>query len=221
VTSSPSQRAIKKTMMRRLMTVTSARRAALFVRRRASSSLSNASSTNSSSVLQSSRSLRAFANASSPIFSHAAIAEVEKEEHVRWISNDWNAPAASTSSKILSFKRQEEEEEEEDKIGKSEPSSKAATSKIATERHETSERKTRSESDLLGELDTIPKDALYGIATQRALENYPITGVKLSHFPEFIRALAFVKKAAATANFKIGLISLEIFKAIPPRAIIC
>ena len=204
--------------MRRLMTVTSARRAALFVRRRASSSLSNASSTNSSSVLQSSRSLRAFANASSPIFSHAAIAEVEKEEHVRWINNDWNAPAASTSSKILSFKRQEEEEEEEeeeeDKIGKSEPSSKAATSKIATERHETSERKTRSESDLLGELDTIPKDALYGIATQRALENYPITGVKLSHFPEFIRALAFVKKAAATANFKIGLISLEIFKAI-------
>ena len=213
MTSSPSQRAIKKTMMRRLMTVTSARRAALFVRRRASSSLSNASSTNSSSVLQSSRSLRAFANASSPIFSHAAIAEVEKEEHVRWINNDWNAPAASTSSKILSFKRQEEEEEE-DKIGKSEPSSKAATSKIATERHETSERKTRSESDLLGELDTIPKDALYGIATQRALENYPITGVKLSHFPEFIRALAFVKKAAATANFKIGLISLEIFKAI-------
>ena len=38
--------------------------------------------------------------------------------------------------------------------------------------------------------------------------------MKLSHFPEFIRALAFVKKAAATANFKIGLISLEIFKAI-------
>ena len=66
--------------------------------------------------------------------------------------------------------------------------------------------KTRSESDLLGELDTIPKSALYGIATQRAVDNYPITGVKLSHFPEFIRALAFVKKAAATANFKVGLI---------------
>merc|ERR1719359_325582 len=113
-------------MMRRL-TLTSARRAALFVRRRASftsSSLSNASSTNSSSVLQSSRSLRAFANASSPNFSHAAIAEVEKEENIRWINNDWNAPVASTSSKILSFKRQEEEgeEEEEEKIGKSEPS---------------------------------------------------------------------------------------------------
>ena len=84
------------------------------MRRRASSSLSNASSTNSSSVLQSSRSLRAFANASSPIFSHAAIAEVEKEENIRWINNDWNAPVASTSSKILSFKRQEEEEEEEE-----------------------------------------------------------------------------------------------------------
>ena len=101
-------------MIRRLMTLTSARRAALFVRRRASSSLSNASSTNSSSVLQSSRSMRAFANASSPIFSHAAIAEVEKEENIRWINNDWNAPVASTSSKILSFKRQEEEEEEEE-----------------------------------------------------------------------------------------------------------
>ena len=74
--------------------------------------------------------------------------------------------------------------------------------------------KTRSESDLLGELDTIPKSALYGIATQRAVDNYPITGVKLSHFPEFIRALAFVKKAAATANFKVGLISKEIFEAI-------
>ena len=74
--------------------------------------------------------------------------------------------------------------------------------------------KTRSESDLLGELDTIPKNALYGIATQRAVDNYPITGVKLSHFPEFIRALAFVKKAAATANFKVGLISKEIFEAI-------
>jgi len=72
----------------------------------------------------------------------------------------------------------------------------------------------RSESDLLGELDTIPRNALYGIATQRAVENYPITGVKLSHFPEFIRALAFVKKAAATANFKVGLISKEIFEAI-------
>ena len=52
--------------------------------------------------------------------------------------------------------------------------------------------KTRSESDLLGELDTIPKSALYGIATQRAVDYYAITGVKLSLFPEFIRALAFV-----------------------------
>ncbi|RHW21184.1 aspartate ammonia-lyase [Pseudomonas jilinensis] len=58
---------------------------------------------------------------------------------------------------------------------------------------------TRIEHDLLGNL-AVPADAWYGIQTQRALDNFAITGVPISHFPAFIRALAMVKKAAALAN---------------------
>ena len=72
---------------------------------------------------------------------------------------------------------------------------------------------TRVESDLLGSMD-IPADALYGIATARAMDNYHITGVKLKDFPEFIRALALTKRACATANGKLGLLDPEIERAI-------
>jgi len=41
---------------------------------------------------------------------------------------------------------------------------------------------TRREHDLLGERD-VPRDALYGVQTLRAVENFPITGITLSHFP--------------------------------------
>lgn len=62
---------------------------------------------------------------------------------------------------------------------------------------------TRLEHDLLGDL-TVPADAWYGIQTQRALDNFAITGVPISHFPDFVRALAMVKKAAALANRDLG-----------------
>ncbi|WP_221793528.1 aspartate ammonia-lyase [Oceanobacter mangrovi] len=62
---------------------------------------------------------------------------------------------------------------------------------------------TRSEHDLLGDMD-LPADAWFGIQTQRAVNNFAITGVPISHFPELIRALALVKKAAARANLDIG-----------------
>ncbi len=62
---------------------------------------------------------------------------------------------------------------------------------------------SRTESDLLGELN-IPVDAWYGIQTQRAVENFSITGVPISHFPELVRALALVKMAAAKANEELG-----------------
>ncbi|MEP0074174.1 MAG: aspartate ammonia-lyase [Marinomonas sp.] len=65
---------------------------------------------------------------------------------------------------------------------------------------------TRDEQDLLGTL-TLPRDALYGIQTKRAAENFSITGVPISHFPELIHALAMVKSAAASANHKMGLLS--------------
>ncbi|MEX1309977.1 MAG: aspartate ammonia-lyase [Candidatus Sulfomarinibacteraceae bacterium] len=72
---------------------------------------------------------------------------------------------------------------------------------------------TRSEHDLLGERE-VPADALYGIQTLRAVENFPITGIRLGHFPHLIRALAMVKQAAARANRKLGLIDDEIADAI-------
>src|SRR5437764_2074498 len=62
---------------------------------------------------------------------------------------------------------------------------------------------TRREHDLLGERD-VPADAYWGIHTLRAVENFPITGVPVGHFPEFVRALALVKQAAARANKRLG-----------------
>ena len=64
---------------------------------------------------------------------------------------------------------------------------------------------TRREHDLLGE-DDIPARAYWGIHTKRAVENFPITGVPIGHFPELIHALAMVKKAAARANRKLGFL---------------
>ncbi|MBM6550416.1 aspartate ammonia-lyase [Marinomonas ostreistagni] len=65
---------------------------------------------------------------------------------------------------------------------------------------------TRSEYDLLGNLD-VPADAYYGIQTLRAAQNFSITGVPISHYPELIRALAMVKAAAARTNQEFGLMS--------------
>lgn len=72
---------------------------------------------------------------------------------------------------------------------------------------------TRMETDLLGSKQ-VPSDALYGIATQRAFENYDITGVRLDHYPEFIRALGMTKKACARANHQLGLLPPDVFAPI-------
>jgi aspartate ammonia-lyase len=58
---------------------------------------------------------------------------------------------------------------------------------------------TRREHDLLGERD-VPAEALYGIQTLRAMENFAITGIELREFPTLVAALATVKQAAALAN---------------------
>ncbi|HYC52950.1 MAG TPA: aspartate ammonia-lyase [Gemmatimonadaceae bacterium] len=65
--------------------------------------------------------------------------------------------------------------------------------------------RTRKEHDLLGERD-VADDALYGIQTLRALENFPITGVAIREFPSLVEALAAVKAAAALANRDLGLL---------------
>ncbi len=73
--------------------------------------------------------------------------------------------------------------------------------------------RTRIEHDLLGERE-VPVEALYGIQTLRAVENFSITGVPLAHFPGLIRALAMVKLAAARANARLGLLEPEVAAAI-------
>jgi aspartate ammonia-lyase len=65
--------------------------------------------------------------------------------------------------------------------------------------------RTRVEHDLLGERE-LPDEALYGVQTLRAFENFPITGVPLRDFPSLIEAHAAVKEAAALANADLGLL---------------
>jgi aspartate ammonia-lyase len=72
---------------------------------------------------------------------------------------------------------------------------------------------SRMEGDLLGERQ-LSDAALYGVQTLRAIENFPITGVSLRDFPELIVALAEVKRAAALANRKLGLLEPKVAEVI-------
>ena len=68
--------------------------------------------------------------------------------------------------------------------------------------------KVRVEKDLLGEKQ-IPADAFYGVQTARALENFPVSGVLINHYPGFVEAWAIVKLAAARANTDVGAMKKE------------
>ncbi len=72
---------------------------------------------------------------------------------------------------------------------------------------------TRREHDLLGERE-VPAETYYGIQTLRAVENFPISGIRLSGFHHFIDALAYVKKAAALANQDLGILDKARAEAI-------
>jgi aspartate ammonia-lyase len=72
---------------------------------------------------------------------------------------------------------------------------------------------TRMEHDLLGDKE-VPTSAYWGVHTLRAVENFPITGISVGHFPELVTALAMVKKAAALANRKLGHLPREKAEAI-------
>ncbi len=69
----------------------------------------------------------------------------------------------------------------------------------------------RIEKDSLGEV-RVPKGALYAAQTQRALENFPITGMK--PLPAFIWSMALIKRAAAEVNMELGLLDPELARAI-------
>lgn len=71
----------------------------------------------------------------------------------------------------------------------------------------------RVEKDLLGEKQ-IPYDAYYGVQTLRALENFPISGVKTNFYPDYVKAYAIVKLAAARANTEVGRMQPERMAAI-------
>jgi aspartate ammonia-lyase len=70
---------------------------------------------------------------------------------------------------------------------------------------------TRTEKDSLGYKE-IPADVYYGIQTARAVENFPISGLR-AH-PSLIRAIAMVKEAAAEANRELGLVDAKTADAI-------
>ena len=73
--------------------------------------------------------------------------------------------------------------------------------------------RTRTEHDLLGDRE-VPFEALYGVQTLRALENFPITGIPLREYPVLIESLAAVKEAAALTNLELGLLDAEIADVI-------
>jgi aspartate ammonia-lyase len=72
---------------------------------------------------------------------------------------------------------------------------------------------TRTEKDLLGEKQ-IPADAYYGVQTMRALENFQVSGVPTKFYPDYVKAFAMVKMAAARANNEVGRLSKEKLTAI-------
>lgn len=71
----------------------------------------------------------------------------------------------------------------------------------------------RIEHDLISSLP-ISANAYYGIHTQRAISNFHISEIKLSCFPEFVKALAYVKWAAAESNYQLGALDEKIKEAI-------
>ena len=74
----------------------------------------------------------------------------------------------------------------------------------------------RIEKDSMGELE-VPADALWGAQTQRAVNNFPISGLTMPR--QFIGALGLVKWAAAGANAELGLITSEVAVAIQKAAL--
>jgi aspartate ammonia-lyase len=78
---------------------------------------------------------------------------------------------------------------------------------------QSSTQQTRTEKDLLGEKQ-VPADAYYGVQTMRALENFQLSGVAINHYPGFVEAWAYVKLAAAQANYDVGAMKKDRLDAI-------
>ena len=77
------------------------------------------------------------------------------------------------------------------------------------------DRGFRTERDSMGELQ-VPADALYGAQTQRAVDNFPISGMPVP-FP-VIRGIALIKRACARVNNELGLMEPDVADAIVQAA---
>src|SRR3954466_4934782 len=75
--------------------------------------------------------------------------------------------------------------------------------------------KTRSEKDPLGALD-VPDDALYGVQTLRAVQNFPISGMR--PLPAFVEATVRIKRAAALTHRETGRLDPKLADAIVKAA---
>ena len=78
------------------------------------------------------------------------------------------------------------------------------------------QNKTRTVTDSLGNIE-IPADALYGAQTQRAIQNFPLSGIPMPK--EFIQALGLIKSACAYSNHKLGLLDKNIADSIQKAAL--
>src|SRR5262245_32716469 len=90
---------------------------------------------------------------------------------------------------------------------------RAASERIAGETGAPPVSSVRREHDSLGERD-VPSHAYYGVQTLRGVENFPLSGIPMSHYQHYIRAFACVKKAAAKANSELGVLEKKIAGAI-------
>jgi aspartate ammonia-lyase len=79
------------------------------------------------------------------------------------------------------------------------------------------QQKFRTEKDLLGDKQ-VPAEAYWGVQTARALENFQISGMPISRYPEFIEAYAIVKIAAARANYDTGVLPKDKMELIERAA---
>jgi fumarate hydratase class II len=91
-----------------------------------------------------------------------------------------------------------------------------ASSRVRGWRAKVSDDQFRIERDSLGELK-VPAAALWGAQTQRAVENFPISGLRMPR--NFIRALGLIKWAAASANQELGLLDAQRAAAIQQAAL--
>ncbi|HEX9155815.1 MAG TPA: class II fumarate hydratase, partial [Nitrospira sp.] len=74
---------------------------------------------------------------------------------------------------------------------------------------------TRTERDTMGEL-AVPSEAYYGVQTARAIENFPISPLRMPR--SVIRAMGLIKRAAASVNHSLGLLDNKPAEAIRKAA---